>query len=205
MQMASWYYFDNGRWQQGLCAPTFHKLGIVLKLTSAHTLIGRREYLPSFACTFGRKESSDTQKTGKKWPCRRAGGNLGNTPKNMIYLIPTSDLHSTSPCPSPTHLVFQEQVSWRHWLYTVRVQSISMNMHIINLTCNVDLHHLRLWSCSLPLLERAVVQPRVVQGGRRCDEAQVRLERKLKLLLRKKTAWCLVVIESRNSLSAAAN
>ena len=50
MQMASWYYFDNGRWQQGFCALTFHKLGIVLKLTSAHTLIGRREYLPSFAC-----------------------------------------------------------------------------------------------------------------------------------------------------------
>ena len=51
MQMASWYYFDNGRWQQGLCAaPTFHKLGIVLKLMFAHTLIGRREYLPSFAC-----------------------------------------------------------------------------------------------------------------------------------------------------------
>ena len=96
MQMASWYYFDNGRWQQGLCAaPTFHKLGIVLKLTSAHTLIGRREYLPSFACktvhsakkrVLIRKKREKSGHAGEQgW---KGGSNLGNTPKNMIYWTP---------------------------------------------------------------------------------------------------------------------
>ena len=99
---------------------TFHKLGIVLKLTFAHTLIGRPEHLPSFACKTVHSAKKRVlirkkrEKSGHAGEQGGGGGNLGNTPKNRIYLIPTSDLHSTSPCPSPTHLVFQEQVGLRH-------------------------------------------------------------------------------------------
>ena len=120
MQMASWYYFDNGRWQQGFCALTFHKLGIVLKLTSAHTLIGRREYLPSFACKIVRSAKKRVlirKKREKSGHAEEQGGggevgNLGNTPKNRIYLIPTSDLHSTSPSPSPTQPTWSFKSKW---------------------------------------------------------------------------------------------
>lgn len=190
---------------------TFHKLGIVLKLTFAHTLIGRPEHLPSFACKTVHSAKKRVLIRKKREKSGHAGEQGGG---GAIWATPQRIGFTWSPPVIYTVLVHvRPQPTWSFkskWVgdtdFTQYEYSLSKCLlHIRNLTCNVDLHHLRLWSCSLPLLERAVVHPGVVQGGGRCDEAQVRVERKLKLLLSKKTAWCLVVIESRNSLRAVAN